>query len=104
MKLYIDTRDRNTINISIIEKSNSIPLKVNLGNEIITPESALEIIYKGLKEKGLDLDKISEIEVEKGPGSYTGVRIGVALANALSFALGIHVNNIDLSEIEVPKY
>ncbi|MBI2019279.1 hypothetical protein HYS95_01250 [Candidatus Daviesbacteria bacterium] len=32
------------------------------------------------------------IEVETGPGSFTGLRVGVSVANALGFALGIPVN------------
>ncbi|MFH1536127.1 MAG: hypothetical protein ABIC96_03620 [Patescibacteria group bacterium] len=32
------------------------------------------------------------IEVETGPGSFTGLRVGVSVANALGFALNIPVN------------
>jgi len=35
---------------------------------------------------------LTGIEVETGPGSFTGLRVGVSVANALGFALGIPVN------------
>ena len=37
-------------------------------------------------------DVVDEIEVDRGPGSYTGIRVGVSVANALGFALNIPVN------------
>ena len=46
-----------------------------------------------IKEQSLDLKKISEIEVNPGPGSFTGSRLGVAIANALSYALNIPINS-----------
>ena len=36
--------------------------------------------------------KLTGIEVFKGPGSFTGLRVGVAIANALGAAMDIPVN------------
>ncbi|HBQ51259.1 TPA: hypothetical protein DD690_04750 [Candidatus Daviesbacteria bacterium] len=38
------------------------------------------------------IGKLKAIEVETGPGSFTGLRVGVSVANALGFALNIPVN------------
>lgn len=35
---------------------------------------------------------IKEIKVNIGPGSFTGIRVGVSVANALAWSLGIKVN------------
>ena len=35
------------------------------------------------------------MELNIGPGSYTGLRVGAAVANALGFALQIPVNGKD---------
>ena len=37
-------------------------------------------------------EDIDELEVNPGPGSFTGTRVGVAIANMLSYALDIKVN------------
>jgi len=46
-------------------------------------------ILAGLINKYPDLrTKISKVEVNRGPGSFTGTRIGVAAANAIAFLIG----------------
>ena len=46
-------------------------------------------IIKALKKAGLSLSELDAIAVSKGPGSYTGLRIGVAAAKGLCFTLDI---------------
>jgi tRNA threonylcarbamoyladenosine biosynthesis protein TsaB len=40
-----------------------------------------------VKQAGFDLNQLDAIAVAKGPGSYTGLRIGVSTAKGLCFAL-----------------
>lgn len=44
-----------------------------------------------LKEKNASWQDISGIGVFKGPGSYTGLRIGLTVANTLADSLGISI-------------
>lgn len=46
-------------------------------------------IQELLKEKGMKPENLQAIAVSKGPGSYTGLRIGVSAAKGLCFALGL---------------
>lgn len=46
-------------------------------------------IEEVLKEAGIDTENIDAIAISKGPGSYTGLRIGVSAAKGLCFALDV---------------
>lgn len=100
MKLYIDT-------------SNSDKVIVGLDGEMHESESKKEksqrllpFIVELLEEKNLTPQDISEIEVMTGPGSFTGLRVGVTIAQTLGWALEVPVNGKNLrkgEEIEI-KY
>lgn len=55
-------------------------------------EIVLNLIQNLLKKHKVSLKDLTEIEVNPGPGSFTGIRVGIAIANALGFALKIPVN------------
>lgn len=48
-----------------------------------------------LRENGIEPDELDAVAVGKGPGSYTGLRIGVSFAKGLCYALGIPLIAID---------
>ena len=52
----------------------------------------LPMIEEVLREHNLKLSDISEIRVATGPGSFTGLRVGTTVANALGYLLDIPVN------------
>ena len=45
-------------------------------------------ISECIKEAGTTLDKLDAVAVSKGPGSYTGLRIGVATAKGVTATHG----------------
>jgi tRNA threonylcarbamoyladenosine biosynthesis protein TsaB len=47
------------------------------------------LIEKLLCEKDIEINKLDAIAISKGPGSYTGLRIGVSCAKGISYALGL---------------
>ncbi|NNV07835.1 tRNA (adenosine(37)-N6)-threonylcarbamoyltransferase complex dimerization subunit type 1 TsaB [Geobacillus sp. C56-T2] len=57
---------------------------------------AIESLFRqcGMAPKDLDL-----IVVAKGPGSYTGVRIGVTIAKTLAWSLGIPIAGVSSLEV-----
>jgi len=52
-------------------------------------------IFEILKEAGINFQEIAAIAVSKGPGSYTGLRIGVSAAKGFCYALGIPLIAVD---------
>ena len=57
------------------------------------------IIDELLAPTGIRKNDIELIAVSRGPGSFTGLRVGITLAKALSFALGIPVVSVDTFEV-----
>ena len=52
-------------------------------------------IAQALQEASLSLKEVSAVAVSAGPGSYTGLRVGMATAKGLCFALGIPLITIN---------
>ncbi len=48
-----------------------------------------------LDEAGISVEEIQAVAVSKGPGSYTGLRIGVSTAKGLCYALDIPLISVD---------
>mgnify|MGYP000165070658 CR=1 FL=1 len=51
-----------------------------------------------LNDANITLNQIKAIAVSKGPGSYTGLRIGVSAAKGLCFSLNVPLISIDTLE------
>ena len=58
----------------------------------------LPMLDELLQKHELRLKDLTAIEVNPGPGSFTGIRVGLSIANTLGFLLKIPVNgnNIDI--------
>ena len=86
MNLYIDSTD-NKKTILRIDGKEFI-------REVSSPrdQNIFGFIRETIESEGLSPASIASIEVNPGPGSFTGSRIGVTVANALAYSLGILVN------------
>lgn len=90
MILYIDTKDQKTIRVSLKKDGKAtgeLSEENKFGSQVLLP-----LIEKLLKSQKLEFKDLKGIGVEVGPGSFTGLRVGVSVANALGYALGIPVN------------
>lgn len=52
-------------------------------------ERLMEFVDAALEAAGVDIRAIGRIAVTVGPGSFTGIRVGVAAARGLALALGV---------------
>lgn len=64
-------------------------LKEDYGNGYSHAEKLHVYIEEALKEAKINSEQLQAIAVSKGPGSYTGLRIGVSAAKGLAYALNI---------------
>jgi len=92
MKLFIDTSDREKVVVGIDKKKFETKAKDGASQRL------LPFIDEVLASQGVTLRNITEIEVNTGPGSFTGLRVGVSVANTLGWVLRIPVNGKDISK------
>lgn len=94
MILLIDTSDKEKINLRLekkLGKKIELVASLSLAAPRSQSEKLLPAIKNLLKKSKLDLPDLSEIRVTSSGGSFTTLRIGIATANALAYALKIPV-------------
>lgn len=100
--LYIDTRNNQEIIVRLETENKKFEQKsLAVKNHA---QTILPLIEDLFKKAGINISDLIEIKVETGPGSYTGLRVGIAIANALSFGSNTTVNGKPLGEIVLPEY
>lgn len=90
MYLYLDTTERDSFQVALVDKGKVLKHKTVLSVRAHS-EKLLQTINRLLVQSKKSVKDISGIAVVRGPGSFTSLRVGVATANALSYALAIPV-------------
>jgi len=90
MTLFIDTHSE-TITIAILGDKEFIKQKTTNHEH---SKYVLTMIKTILDENNIKKNDIKEIIVVNGPGSFTGIRIGVVIAKTLSYTLNIPIKTI----------
>ena len=62
-------------------------------------ERLMAMIDEVLEGAGVDLQDVGRISVTIGPGSFTGIRVGVATARGLALSLGVEAVGISTLEV-----
>ena len=86
--LNIETATKNC-SVSVAEGSKIMALKELNEGSFSHAEKLHLFIEDVVSEAGIKLIDLQAVAVSKGPGSYTGLRIGVSAAKGLCFALDI---------------
>lgn len=100
--LSIDTS--NNKKIEVLLKMEKEVYSLSSDATSLKSQVVLLLIEEILKQNKLKITDITQIEVSLGPGSFTGVRVGVAVANTLGFILKIPVNGNKVGDLAQPLY
>jgi len=90
--LLIDTHDSNLT--FILYKDGKCIDKNIKESERHHSDYAMPMLKELLDNNNIDVHDLNEIIVVNGPGSFTGVRIGVTIAKTLAYTLGINIKTI----------
>ncbi len=92
--LNIETATKNC-SVALANKGKTVFCK-QIANQSFSHAELLHVfIEEILKDSNLTFQDLNAIAISKGPGSYTGLRIGVSAAKGLCYALGIPLIAID---------
>ncbi len=101
---------RNPIKILHLESATNIcSVAISQDQDVLTLKESAEsnshsrlltvFVEEALKELQLKVEDLDAISVSIGPGSYTGLRIGVSAAKGLAYGAGIPIISVDTLEI-----
>lgn len=96
--LNIETSTKNC-SVSLAKDGKIIALKEIAEQNFTHSEKLHLFIDEVIKKAGISYKDLSAMALSKGPGSYTGLRIGTSTAKGLCFALDIPLIALDSLEI-----
>ena len=99
MSLFIDTSNSKLVVGIINEQESNL---ITYYNEVLKGDmasKALDIIKDCIDESNLKPSDIDKIYVVTGPGSFTGIRIGVTIGKTFAWALNKKI--VSISELEL---
>ena len=94
-KLLINTA---TDDLFIVLKKDNENFSVSINSKMHHNETMLPEIDRLLSDHNVEINSIDELGVVIGPGSFTGIRVGVSTIKAFRDAIGIKakgINNLD---------
>ncbi|MNQ00336.1 tRNA threonylcarbamoyladenosine biosynthesis protein TsaB [compost metagenome] len=96
--LNLETATKNC-SVALAKEGKTIVYK-EIADEGYSHAERLHVfIEEVIKDAGISLNDLAAIAVSQGPGSYTGLRIGVSAAKGLCYALGIPLIAVDTLQI-----
>lgn len=90
--LAIDTTSK-ICSVALLEDENVLD-EINLDSGLTHSENLMPLVKEILEKNKIELKDINLIGVDVGPGSFTGIRIGVASVKAMAEVWSISVASI----------
>lgn len=100
--LNIETATKNC-SVSLAKDGQTVLCKEIAEQGYSHAEKLHVFIEEILKEAGITVQDLKAIAISKGPGSYTGLRIGVSAAKGLCYALRIPLISVDTLQVLAQK-
>ncbi len=98
--LYIDT---HTAVIVLALYKDEVLMDLEMSEEQRDhSQKCMPMLIQFLEKNQVSVHEVSDIVVVNGPGSFTGVRLGVTIAKTLSYTLGIPIRSITSLERFLP--
>ena len=86
MKLLVLDSSGLVASVALIEDDQLIA-EYTTGNKLTHSQTLLPMLDEVIKRTSFEIEDIDAVAVAKGPGSFTGLRIGAATAKGLGAAL-----------------
>ena len=83
--LFVDTSSKG-ISMALLESGAAAPRYFESIDEAARGETASAMLDALLEKAGASLDQVTRVMVTLGPGSFSGLRTGVAFCEGLSFS------------------
>ena len=101
MKILSIETSNKICSVAILEDKNLIK-KIELNNGLTHSETLMPLIKQILEETKLSLSNIDLLVCDIGPGSFTGIRIGIATVKA--FTDSLNIPSVGISSLEGLAY
>lgn len=96
--LLIETSSKNC-SVALSIKGTVVHFVESASEEYIHAEKLHSFIQELLQKEQIALKELDAVCVSKGPGSYTGLRIGVSAAKGFCYALNIPLIALETTQI-----
>ena len=97
ISLFISTATKRLI-VSVI-KDNNVVYNYNEYNDNTLSERIMPVIDEAFTKSNITANDIDKIYVVNGPGSFTGIRVGITIAKTIAWALNKEIYTISSLEL-----
>ncbi len=87
--LFIDSATTNLVVAIIIDNKITYSFNNNIGHD--TSSQMMPVLEQAFKESNITPKDIDKIFIVTGPGSFTGIRVGLTVAKTMAYCLNIPI-------------